>query len=40
MDEDKEERNVKAQPLAGKKRMAHEAKHTEVNATYRGHGYC
>ncbi|XP_030272373.1 RNA exonuclease 1 homolog isoform X3 [Sparus aurata] len=29
MDEDKEEWNVKAQPLAGKKRMAHEAKHTE-----------
>ena len=35
MEVDKETLNVKPQPLAGKKRMAHEAKHTEVNATYR-----
>ncbi|KAM8760993.1 uncharacterized protein AB9X84_008854 isoform 2-T2 [Acanthopagrus schlegelii] len=30
IDVDKEELNVKPQPLAGKKRMAHEAKHTEA----------
>lgn len=35
MNVDKEELIVKPKPLAGKKRMAHEAKHTEVNATYR-----